>query len=42
MQGDDLEKVKSVVYVGATELGAMVAALDEAGYECTSSLVYGE
>lgn len=39
-KGDDLEKVKNVVYVGATELGAMVAALDEAGYECTSSLVY--
>ena len=32
--------MKSVVLVGATELGAMVGALDAAGYECTSSLVY--
>lgn len=37
--GDD-ENVKAVVYTGATDLGNMQAALQDAGYECVGTLTY--
>ena len=36
----DRDNIKAVVYTASTELGAMQAALQEAGYECTGNLVY--
>lgn len=36
----DGDEVKSVLLVGTTELGAMVAALQAAGYDCVGNLVH--
>ena len=39
-RGDDPAKVRCVVLTEPTELGAMQAALQEAGHECSGVLVY--